>query len=59
MDLEKGLVKGDSACRYGYLYQGIIGEGKIIFIKDKKRKIICIWQDYAAPDRVRRRFYFR
>lgn len=39
MDFEKGLVEGDSACRYGYQYQSVIGEGKIIFIEDKKEKL--------------------
>ncbi len=39
MDFEKGLVKRDSACRYSYLYQSVIGEGKISFIEDRKEKL--------------------
>ncbi|MDD3521302.1 MAG: pyridoxamine 5'-phosphate oxidase family protein [Actinomycetota bacterium] len=41
MDFEKGLIKGDIACKYGYLYQSIIGEGRISFIEDKEEKLFA------------------
>jgi len=43
MDCEHQLVKGQQACRYSYLYQSIIGEGKIQCIYgDEKKKALNI-----------------
>ena len=38
MDCGHGLVTGDIACKYGYIYESVIGEGKIIFIENEEEK---------------------
>ncbi|MEI7616344.1 MAG: pyridoxamine 5'-phosphate oxidase family protein, partial [Actinomycetota bacterium] len=60
-----GLVTGDIACKYGYIYESVIGEGKIIFIENEEEKLYALNQimkhqtetdkDYIFDDSTLRR----
>lgn len=39
MDRKHELVKGDTACKYSFLYQSIIGKGKIEIISEFQDKV--------------------
>ena len=65
MDCGHGLVTGDIACKYGYIYESVIGEGKIIFIENEEEKLYALNQimkhqtetdkDYIFDDSTLRR----
>lgn len=38
LDIEKGLLSGNTACSYGYAYKSIMGNGKAFIIEDTDNK---------------------
>ena len=44
LDTNHSLVEGDTACRYGFAYQSVIGNGVMSFVEEPKEKIraLCL-----------------
>jgi uncharacterized protein len=58
MDCEHGLVTGDMACKYGYIYESIIGEGKITFIESETEKSYALNQIMKHQTGIEKDFIF-
>ncbi len=58
MDCGHRLVTGDIACKYGYIYESIIGEGKITFIESEKEKSYALNQIMKHQTGIDKDFIF-
>lgn len=56
MDCCHQLVLNQVACKNGYLYESVMGEGNIIFIKDKLEKSEAL--NYIMKNQVKKQFEF-
>lgn len=60
MDCEHSLITADVACRYGYFFKSIVGNGNVVFIDDVEEKKIALsalmkhqtGQDFSFDDRM-------
>jgi nitroimidazol reductase NimA-like FMN-containing flavoprotein (pyridoxamine 5'-phosphate oxidase superfamily) len=58
MDCGHGLVTGDIACKYGYIFESIIGEGKITFIESEFEKSYALNQIMKHQTGIEKDFAF-
>ena len=53
LDTSHRLKKGECACQYSYLYESIIGEGRLRIVDDRAEKIAglqCLMRKYGGQE---------